>query len=221
MTRPFGAPGCFAAASVFASDSATCQKCPVFTECTTASFETLEAIKGIVDVSDLLKRHALAKKKALAAQKLADEATQEGLPPGNLERPVAKTPVERKTPKVAVKFEVTASDDKVLMKMNVKSKEVAVRLIQADQVESIRKGLLEGRNHCAETTKLPWLTIAVRELLAGGFSKRDLRGMYEQELEWTEGTAATHVGMACQLLTGFRWAQEKGGRFTLIPGVTA
>jgi hypothetical protein len=54
-------PGCFAAASVFAHESEVCRNCKAFTACAEESIKTLEAIKGLVNVTDLMKRHERAR----------------------------------------------------------------------------------------------------------------------------------------------------------------
>lgn len=55
-------PGCFSAASVFLHDSEVCRECMAFSPCADASFKVLEAIKGRVDVTELLKKHEAAHK---------------------------------------------------------------------------------------------------------------------------------------------------------------
>jgi hypothetical protein len=56
--------GCFGAASVFDHKSAVCSKCQDFNCCADECLRTLDSIKDLVNVSDLLKRHHAARKAA-------------------------------------------------------------------------------------------------------------------------------------------------------------
>lgn len=218
MSKPIGAPACFAAASVFSQDSTICQGCSAFADCSAASLETLMAIKSIINVDDLLKRHAVARKAAMIAKQAIDEAAAAEMPPGNLERPVEVRPVERKTQVVPIKFDVSPDENVVLARMPVKPREIALRMLKANDVEGIRLALTEKRNYYAERGP-SFLRVAMTMLLNGGFSKLTLRKTFEAELSWTEGTAASHVGIAVAILVGFKFAQEKSSQFTLMPEV--
>ena len=215
---PKDAPACFGAASVFSYDSDICKSCCAFGECSGASLATLEAIKGIINVTDLLKHHHANMKKALVKQEAADKKAAAEAPPGNHERPVPVRPVERKTAVVPVKFELSPDDDAVVMKIsNAKAKEVAYRMIKAGDIEGIRQALREKRNYYAERGP-SHLRVGLGLLLQGGFTKRTLREAFEKELGWTDaGTISSHVGQACALFTAFKIAQEKASTFALVP----
>lgn len=60
--RPLGSPSCYGAVSVFCHDSNICRACRCFDECDDECLVTLEKIKGMVDVSDLFKRHEAGRK---------------------------------------------------------------------------------------------------------------------------------------------------------------
>lgn len=209
------APACYAAASVFSHDSEICQKCVVFHQCANASLETLEAIKGIVNVQDLLKRHAAARKVSQVAMKKADADALAEMPPGNIEQPLVKS-AERKTRVVQVKFELSADEERVIAILPVKPRKVALSLCKTGMLERIKNGIAEGRNALTETGP-EWLRVALTLLLAGGFSKSELRESLQRELNWTEGTASSHVSMACALLYAFGIMTATEGRFVLTP----
>jgi hypothetical protein len=215
MSKPTNAPACFAAASVFSHDSEICQQCCAFEQCASASLETLEAIKGIVNVQDLLKRHAVARKVAQGAMKQADEKLKAEMSPGNIKQPLMK-PVERKTRVVQVRFEISADEEHVIAMLPVKPQKVALSLCKTGMLERIKKGVAEGHNALVETGP-EWLRVALSSLLAGGFSKSELRESLQSELGWTEGTAASHVSMASVLILAFGIGQPKDGRIVLSP----
>lgn len=216
MTKPLGAPACFAAASIFSRDSNVCKACLAFVDCGSASLETLQSIKHLINVEDLLKRHAAAHKAAQAAIEAADATREETLPPGNGETPIVVKPVERKTTVVKIRFEPTSDEEQIVARLPVKPRELALRMVRANDVAGIREALKEGRNYYAERGPA-FMRVVMTMLLTGGFTKRSLRLQLESEFAWTEGTAASHVGIACAILAGFKLAEETKGHFALSP----
>lgn len=216
MIKPLGAPACFAAASIFSQDSNVCKACMAFADCSSASLETLQSIKHLINVDDLLKRHAAAHKTAQAVIEAADAAKEEALPPGNGETPTVIKPVERKTTVVKIRFEPTSDEEQIIARLPVKPRELALRMLRANDVTGIREALQEGRNYYAEQGPA-FMRVVMTMLLGGGFTKRSLRLQFEEEFTWTDGTAASHVGIACSILAGFKLAEETKGHFALIP----
>ena len=220
MNPQDNAPGCFAAASVFSHDSNICRMCMAFDACAVASLETLEAIQGIVNVKDLLKRHQSAKKLANEAIKAADEKREASMPPGNVEPPLPKKPVERKTQVLQVKFEVSSDEEAIIALLPSKPRDIAIRMCKKGEIEALRNDIAEGRNTFAQSGPA-FLRVAVALLLTGGFSKSGLRFALQTELKWSEGTAGSHVSIACALFAAFEIAQEIEGRLVLTPTVSA
>lgn len=222
-------PGCFAAASVFAHDSSVCQGCQVFQACSAESLKTLEAIKSLVNVSDLLKRHDVARKLAGLAKTTPQgwTRTEEGgllPPPGYVVQaevtqppPVIDQPVERKTQVDKVMYAITHEQEAILATMPVKPQEQARRLCSANLIDKVKAELQEGRNALSES-KPRFIAVAVDRLIAGGFSRSDLKAFYVQEFGWGESTASSHVSIVCPILTAFSIAQEINGRLVLSPG---
>lgn len=209
IVTPAGAPACFAAASVFSHDSNVCRGCPHFAECADASLRTLEAIKGVINVEDLIRRHEKAKRATTKAVEPSIEPATKPLP--------AK--VERKTQVVKVQFEVDQKDGDVIATLSVKPQEIAIRLCKEGKLRDIRKGLDQNRNALAETGP-QFLRVAVDRLLAGGFTRSELREAFKAELGWGETTASSHVSMTLPLFKAFKIAQEVEGRIVLIPATT-
>jgi len=205
MERPADAPACFAAASVFSHDSTVCRGCHQFENCATASLRTLEAIKGVINVEDLIRRHEKAKR-----------ATAKAVAPSLAANKPLPAKVERKTQMVKVQFEVDKKEGDVIATLPVKPQEIAIRLCKEGKLNEIRKGLDENRNALAESGP-QFLRVAVDHLLAGGFTRKELREAFKAELGWGDSTAASHVSMTLALFRSFRIAQAVEDRFVLVP----
>lgn len=211
IVKPSTAPACFAAASVFSHDSDVCRGCAQFDLCADASLRTLEAIKGIINVNDLIRRHEKARRATVKAVEPQLEAAvpQKPLP----------TQVERKAQVVKVQFEVDESEGDVIATLPVKPQEIAIRLCKEGKLHEIRRGVAENRNALAETGPA-FLRVAVDRLLAGGFTRSELREALKSELGWGDSTASSHVSMTLPLFKAFKIAQEIEGRIVLVPATT-
>lgn len=217
MEKPTNAPGCFAAASVFTHDSDVCRQCCAFDACAAAALDTLEKIRGVIDVSDLLKRHDKVKQAARKIIKSNDEKAAAALPPGNNKPPLV--PAERKTEVVKITFDTSADEENVIATLPVKARPIALSICKTGMLSRIKKDLREGRNALVESGP-GWLRVAIDRLLAGGFVRSELREAMRQELGWEDSSAAPHTSMAVALFAAFGIIQETEGRFVLVP-VTA
>lgn len=204
-------PACFAAASVFSHDSEVCKSCDTFNECSTASMITLEKIRGIVNVEDIMRRHAKAKKVAQAALVEGDKNALRDLPPGNGEKKFVETPVKRETKVTSVPFVLSKGEEDIIATLPVKPRKLAVSLCKAGFIEKIKRDLKSGVN-TFDTAGPAFIRVALSSLLAGGFTKRALRDRYMVELSHAEDTAASHVSIVCSLVMAFGIAQENEGR---------
>lgn len=201
-------PGCYGAASVFARDSEVCQKCQVFDGCSQESLRTLEAIKGLVNVSDLLRRHDAARKGLTIATKTTVGAQSID--------PTITVPVERKVPIEKVMFMVSHEQEEILLTIGVKPKEHARRLCELGFIDSIKSELQAGRNAFAQS-KPRFIAVAIDMLIAGGFSKSELQREFLNVFNWSKGTASAHVSIICPILTAFNIAQAIDGRLVASP----
>ncbi|MCL2874687.1 MAG: hypothetical protein FWF12_00030 [Betaproteobacteria bacterium] len=215
MEKPINAPGCFAAASVFSRDSDVCNICCAMSECAQASLETLQAIRGIINVSDLLARHEQAKKIARKAMQERDAEAAAALPPGNIQPPLMRA-VERQTKVAVMKIEASADDERIIATLPVKLQKIAITLCSKGVLQGMKKGLIEGRNVLAES-KPSWLSVALTHLVAGGFARRELREAMNKALGWETSSSAPHVSMAIAIFTAFGLAKEVEGR--IVPEV--
>lgn len=211
--KPTNALACFAAASVFSHDSEVCRKCCAFDACATASLDTLEQIRNIVNVADLLKRHEKAKKVARAALQAKDEAAAAAQPPGNVQ-PSLMGAVERKTEVVKIQFDVSTDNERIIATLPSKLQKITVPLCKKGYLDAAKKSVQEGRCTLAETAP-GWFRVALTKLVSGGFSRAELRAAMMNELNWKEGSAAPHTSMAVFLFKAFGIAKEIEER--LIP----
>lgn len=211
------APGCFGAASVFSHDSKVCQSCKAFQECASRSLQRLEQIKGIINVSDLLAKHARAQKAATATRAARRSAELEALSAPTVNKPAPKAPVARKTQVAKVVFEIDEEAQAVIAKIgNKKAAAQAVVLCKSNAIQIAREELASGRNPFNDGGPR-FLAVACDELLAGSFTKQSLKTALMERLSWSEGTAGSHVAIVCALLAAFSIIQESGEAFVLSP----
>lgn len=211
------APGCFGAASVFSHDSAVCRGCVVFDKCGEKARQRLEEIKELVNVSDLLKRHEKAKKLMAPVRAKRAEEDAAKLPQDAPKKKPVTTPVERKTTVAKVSFEIDEESKNVIAKIsNQKAAGQAVILCKSNMIEIARSELAAGRNPFA-TSGPRYLFVACDMLLRGGFTRASLKQEMQQQLSWTESTAASHVSIVVGLFPAFNIIEAKGDAFILSP----
>jgi hypothetical protein len=214
-------PGCFGAASVFAHDSNICRVCKSFDACAVESINTLEQIKGLVNVADLLKRHEVARKAVgLSVTSTVAPEISGKVPTIPEKTPVIVEPVERKTQVENVTFDLCADTTLTLDSLSVKSKAAATQLCKHGLIDKIKAGVQEGRN-ALTVSKPNYITVAIDSLLSSGFSRSGLRAQYVEKLGWGEATASSHVSIICPILTAFGIAQESNGQFVAAPACAA
>lgn len=208
------APGCFGAASVYALDGEVCKKCVAYEACGTQAQETLEAIRGKINVNDIIARH----QKARIESRQAQSAPPESAAVASAAQPAPITaPVVRKTSVQKVHFEVSADQRDAIAKIgNCKTRELAVVLCKMNKVNSIRSSVVQGVNPFAESGP-SFMRVACAALIDGGFTKASLKQRLVDELVWTDGTAGAHVAMACGFLEAFGVVVGKAGFFTVKP----
>lgn len=211
------APACFGAATVFAADSETCKKCVAFQECADQSVKTLEEIRHLINVEDLLARHNKARSVSQETIKKRDQEAAKKAPPGNPMTPkLPQQPVLRQTEVVRVKFERSERDQTIIGKMPVKARPYAINIIES----GIAKKCVEAvaaRDIAALPAQPEWFVIALTRLIQGGFTRAELR----QELVETRGhqdnTAASYVSLCLALLPLVADVQDEAGRIVLAP----
>lgn len=207
------APGCFGAASVYSMDSTVCQECAAFQSCGEASTQTLENIRSVIDVSDIMARHIKARQKAQAR---TENNRQAGIL--NVPQP-APLParVERKTPLSRVVFEISADHQFCIARIaSSKTREYAIVLCKQNRIEPARVELGQGLNPFAESGPA-FLRVACDMLLSGGFTRGTLKARLMADLAWKDNTAASHVAITCGLLLAFNIVQETKGVLALMP----
>ena len=213
-------PGCFGAATVFSHDSNVCQACQMFDNCGAASLERLNAIKEIVNVKDLLAKHARAQKGQKAIRDAHRQAKVDEAPPPvqeSTQKPEVTEPVERKTQVAKVTFEIDESTKQVIARIaNQKAAQQAIVLCKSNRIEIARQSLTDGLNPFNDDGP-KYLAVAADLLLAGGFTRQSLKDAYQERLGWTPATASSHVSIVVGLLPAFDIAAQEGDNFVLSP----
>lgn len=210
------APACFGAISCFARDSVHCQKCAAFERCEEQSYQTLLEIRKVVNVDDLLKKHAKAR---LAQEAKRDKMRAEMNAKAKqtaYTKPKAPQIVERATKQEKVVFEITEKDEAIIVSLPIKAQPFALTLLKSGMMHDIKYGLKEGRN-AIEAKKPTWLARTVDLLVAGGFTRAELKAHLMTELSWSDNSAGAHVSLAIGILCGFGAAQEESGRIVPVP----
>lgn len=216
------APGCYGAASVYSMDSQVCQACVAFRQCGDEALKTLDSIKSVINVTDLLARHQAARQRAQQARvkPAAPQPVAQSPIPVAQPAPITK-PVERKTTVQRVTFAISDDDQAIIMKIgekNVKTKEQAIVLCKTNKVAAMRKDLPQAANPFA-TSGPAFMRVACNLVLSGGFTKASLKAQLMQDLGWTDGTAASHVAMVCVILFAFGIVKLEGDKFVLNPAL--
>lgn len=211
------APACFGAATVFAADSETCKKCVAFRECADQSVKTLEEIRHLINVEDLLARHSKARSVSQEAIKKRDQDAAKKAPPGNPMTPKLPTqPVLRQTEVVRVKFEQSERDQAIIGKMPVKARPYAVNIIESGVAKKCIEALA-ARDVAALPAQPEWFVITLTALLRGGFTRTELKQEMIEARGWQDNTAASYVSLSLALLPLVADVQDEAGRIVLVP----
>lgn len=209
------APACFGSISCFSRDSEYCKQCQAYEACGEKSYETLIAIKEVVNVNDLLREH----EKARLAQEAKRRAMREEMNAAKDQssggiQPKKPAIVERATKVEKVSFEPTPEQEELIIKLPVKAQSFALSLIKSGLVSEIKEGLAKNENAMKEK-KPVWLSIAVGKLLGDGYTRSELKATFMEELNWKENTAQSHVSLAFVLLTCFGIAKEESSKLLI------
>lgn len=218
------APGCFASPSVFSVDSKICNVCVAFNPCRSASYERLEKIKGLIDVQDILARHAKARVKAHYE---ADEAIHKArqtlawATSGSIAQPAPITaPVPRNTAVERVEFDITPQEEARIQSMPGKKAQALTRiLLKKNIMNGILPALRQGSNPFANIPTWPYLKVACDMLLEGLITKHELARRLKRECgkdkPWTQETAESHRAMVMSMLCVWGAVVESNGVFTI------
>lgn len=208
------APACFGAPSCYASNSKICEGCVAYKQCGQEVTATLERIKGIVNVEDMLHKHnqALAKARNERKEKKAEETKPD------LEKPMRPMPkqVERASKVEKIVYEIDERTETLIMALPVKARTFATQLCKAGLIAQIKANLKTGGNPL-EKTGPKWLSVALVKLIDGGFDRAGLRVTFTEQLQWSNETAASHVSLAIKLFTMFDIAIEEDARIVANP----
>lgn len=209
------APACFGAISCFAKDSEHCKLCVAYEQCEKQSFATLQSIKNIVNVDDLMRKHLKARQETEEKRKNAIEEAKKAQKDYS-QQPKMPTAVERATKVEKIVFEVTEQDQSIVMTLPVKAQFFAITLIKSGIMSEIKNGVKTNTN-ALKDKKPAWMSKSIDLLINGGFTRSELKNHLMKELSWSDNSAGAHVSLAIAILCGFSVAQEKSDRIVTAP----
>ena len=173
----------------------------------------MEAIKGLVNVSDILKKHDAAKHKTATQTQQSSAPLSEG--------DSITAPVDRKTAVEKVTFGISEADQSIIDSISqVNGKKIASKLCSQGLMNKLRAELKAGRNALVQSGPR-YMSVMVDSLISGGFDKRELKALYVANTGMSESAAASHVSFAVPVMMAFGFVQEISGRYVLHPSLRA
>lgn len=203
------APGCFGAASVFSLDSKICRNCVAYQECRRASFQTLERIRGRIDVTAILEAHVKARGKAFERAATVIAKRQE-------EDAAIKAAKPKKVPKAVITD--LPDDQRVLVEAmaNKNARALATSLCKDGLMDKILPAIRGGQNPFVGVEGFTHLRVACQMLIEeGGFTKAQLANRLVRDLGMTHGSAESARAVVLAVLNGFTVVNEIMGYFKL------
>lgn len=215
------ARGCFGAATVYAADSEACKQCETYQACGLESIKTLKRISSVVNVEDLIARHQKAKAAATKTLLSKDKKAIEEAPPGPVDTPTPTKPVARAVPVENVTFEVSEKHAQIIANLPVKARSFTTSLCRRGLLMGIRTNVAQRDANFHKAIPL-WLSIPLVQLVKNGeITAESIRAEYEEKLQWTKGTMASHISLVFSFLEGFEIATKEAKRYVISPTLAA
>lgn len=196
--------GCFGSAVLYRPSEPTCKTCSDCPQCAQTSRDNLTHLQQRVDVSDVI----VARRNALVAI---------GVIETDRVKPVALVKAEfvRRHEARKEKHTLTETEKATCAALPKNAAKILDALIRHDRVVAMKILPLRGENPFRDGTPR-WLEVTFDALIAGGFSKLELKESLMHKLEWVETSAYPHVSKAIAILSAINVIQERAGRFVLI-----
>lgn len=188
-------PRCYGLPSLIHRDSPHCGECPFLDECERVALNKALALSLYIDIPDVVAR--LRNREGQKGQPTAVEGV---------------TPLTRTTSGEKVRMALTQQDFALIKQMPAKVRQKVELLMKQGKDVAAREALLRGENPFP-FAGAGYLHVACELLLAGGFTRAELRKTYMQRLGWTEGTAYSHVSAVVAIFPALGIAEEIAGRF--------
>jgi hypothetical protein len=186
---------CFGLPSVFNAGTQTCMACASRSECVSACYSMLVSLSDKIDVTAPLAQ----------LERTAKVVTAQSIP-----APVVATTIAAPAPAaVQVNLEHGARENELLATLPVRVQKVMRPLLKRGGDARARLALAKGLNPF-DGRGPQWLRLAGEKLLAGGFTKGDLRRAYINEYGWSEATAFSRVSIVVSLIPALRLGRVSG-----------
>jgi hypothetical protein len=197
-------PSCFGLPSVFVASSPACVSCTSREQCVPACHQLLVSLSDKMDVSGNLAQ----------LERTAKVVIAQSLPATTVETTIA-APARAA---LSVNLSVDAHMQSTLDRLPVNAAKILKPLLTRGADVKARYSLANDRNPF-DTTTPRWLQLAGEGLLAGGFTKAELRERYIKEFGWGEGTAFSRVSVVAAVLPALRLATAAGNRIIRAPSI--
>jgi hypothetical protein len=198
-------PSCFGLPSVFAAGTQTCTACASRALCVPACYSMLVSLSDKIDVAAPLAQ----------LERTAKVVTAQSIP-----APTVETTIAAPAPAaVRVNLECGAREQELLASLPVRAQKVMRPLLKRGGDARARLALAKGQNPF-DGRGPQWLRFAGEKLLAGGFTKGDLRRAYIDEYGWSEATAFSRVSIVVSVIPALRLGRVAGDTVLRTPTPT-
>lgn len=209
-------PGCFGSFSIFSFNSPVCDKCRFRERCQPLAHDRLKRVKDMMQVTDLLVQHENeAAQRASASTDTREQLVYTGRP---VELAQVALKVVRTTKVAKVSRVLTELQRKTLDRVPVKVEKRLRHIFETGKDMQIRADLA-NRVNPYNSVENRFMHKVCERLLAGGFTKTELRKTFQQDLGWSEGTAFAHVSVGVQVVQELGVARRDNDRFILSNGI--
>lgn len=181
------------------AQSPTCSSCDSYQGCAEQAFAGLTMLSQEIDVSDYLYLMRRDNKNLK----------------GSVLRKTNLVSIDRHS-SVDRRYDISPSQQAVIDKVSgrYKKAERLMRSIFKNGIE-LHETLLEGQNPFYLISSHTYMRFVCDRLLAGGFTRREIKDGMMERMDWTVKTANSHVSVCVHTLVAMDIAEEIDGRFIL------
>jgi hypothetical protein len=187
-------PNCFGLPSLIHREAPHCAACPFVNECERVALNKALALGVYIKIPDVIAR-------------LKSRGNNNG-------QPTAVTgvaPLTRTTSGEKLNLALTVTDHDLLARMPAKVRVKVEQMMKRGQDLAGREALKRGENPFPFVGS-QYQHVACEMLLAGGFTRSELRRRFMDRLGWTEGTAYPHVTTVVWMFLALGFAEEVRGK---------
>ncbi|CAG9229082.1 hypothetical protein BVI1335_70149 [Burkholderia vietnamiensis] len=195
-------PSCCGLPSVFSAEAKTCSVCKDRSLCVSACHGMLMSLSSKMDVTTNI----------AYLERTAKVVTAQSTPAS----PVATTIAAPAVASIKVNLTLGEREQSTLAALPAHAAKVLRPMMARGADSRARYRVAQGQNPFDETAQR-WLRLAGEMLIAGGFTKAQLRQAFVTEFGWSEGTAFARVSIVVAIFPALRIATLVGDRLVCMP----